>query len=199
MRKRKHPKLRACGRWGVWLCTVCLTVLLCVSRYQYVYYPYSTVFCGNGTVQIQEYRLNLTLDRPLTRSFLDTPVAPIAPVGSVLEDDVGPVAAQPPIVIGYCGTGLIRIRSSTRWWEAPHFTITKTTLSSYPVEQYAIDFPLVYVLIVVILWSLWLFVVNQRVRCRNKSKIDGCCIFCSYSLDGLSNNVCPECGNTQDA
>jgi hypothetical protein len=40
----------------------------------------------------------------------------------------------------------------------------------------------------------WVGVGKRRFRRRR-----GCCLWCGYSLDGLSGGVCPECGEGYEA
>ena len=193
MRRKRWTRLRACGRWGVWVCTASTIALIYVSNYQKLRSPYSLIFLGSGFVEVGEFRLNLIFSRPLSRSFVDSPIPPAKPV---VEEVFGP-QFESPIQFGYCGTGLILANPPTPWWVAPRLSTERTTVSSFPVASYEVDIPLVYVVFITAPWSLWLFIVNQRYRLRKKRWLAGCCVFCGYSLEGLSSGVCPECGSSE--
>ncbi len=178
MVRRKHRKLRAAGRWGVWVCTVLLSFLICISNYQELNFQYSNSFISDGSVVVRRNRVLLVCIVPLKseQQPLPPPVSPL-PNGSIRMDCI-PIPMPSPV---------IQVAS---WWMIPQWDVTLGGTT----KRITIDLPLVYLSAILIAWSLWCFKEQRIVQLRV-----GCCIGCGYSLAGLESDVCPECGEAYEA
>ncbi len=174
MGKRKHPKLRACGRWGVWVCTGLMVVGFVSS---FVIQPgviiehldfstrkvaiFDSIDLHNGQLVVKHHR----------------PVYP-----QPLSDSL--------IVYGID----LRFRTnqysswSISWWNVRPYRSTDPSFAT--LWSFSIVYPTLFVLG----WSLWLVRGRRKLRRRV-----GCCSECGYSLDGLTSDVCPECGEKHGA
>jgi len=165
--RRRHPKLRACGQWGVWVCTGGIVVLLFVS----IFVPRSLHLSHVG-IPPQSIATGLRVDLAESR---------IAIVYFPPHDSEGELASgwemsvRPPPWYAVM---------SRRWW-----SLALWDRRPFLNDGHDIEIPLVYPAVLMLGWSLWLMRGRRKLRSRV-----GCCSECGYSLDGLESDVCPECG-----
>lgn len=169
MGKRKHTKVRACGLWGVWVCTGLLVVGLSVS----VLFPRSLYISYVGAPP-SFVATELNIDLAETRiAFSYYP----------------PYNIEGELVSGW----EMSVRATRwygmngRWWSLPSW-------HNSPFKDGGIDpeFPMVHPAVLMLGWSLWLM-HGRRLQRRT-----GCCQQCGYSLGGLTSDVCPECGEIHE-
>lgn len=178
MKRKKRTRLRACLRWGVWMCTGLLVVAIPVS---FLFEPgvMVTKRANPSGAAINYYSLDIIDGRLLLRSFHPEQYRrSTQEIGETVWD--------------------IRLRTSgyfiwtpNQWWGWPQ--VLKDP--SFPT---LVDLPLVYMLVVGAFASVFAWLLNFRhwllhvgldaVRCR----------YCGYSLEGLTSDVCPECGERID-
>ncbi len=130
MRKRKHPKLRAYGRWGVWLCAL-ISIGLLYNR---------------GRVELTNGKLG-----PVSISILDSAVSI-----SHTQHVQGPVnPKQFPSLQFNCGYGS-ELLPRTYSQSTPTWNVVRSTQATGPVVVRNFQMPTMYISVVFVLWSLWL-------------------------------------------
>ena len=177
MGKRKRTKLRACGRWGMWVCTGLLVTLVL----------FSTWFNVTGSLQ--------PTSRGIARGHGNVFVAG----GFVWSRVSVSYTVEPEVdLFELYRNGSIRMSwfvdhdTSRGWWKSsevwrPIPRVHKSTLFGKTSRN--IGFSLLYPALLMFGWSLWLI----RGRWKLRRPI-GCCRVCGYLLEGLSSDMCPECG-----
>jgi len=165
MGKNKHSKLRACGRWMVWLCTILLVILISISIWLR---PGARVFHTSMSYANRGLILDLSDGRFRSLFSSGQTVQSYDPVPTVGFDfeywDRWPMAEK---------------RSRVRWL-SPVWWVGGQSIRGPEVS-------LVYPAAVGLIWSAVLW------RRRPRFPV-GHCTACGYSLDGLTSDVCPECG-----
>jgi len=102
---------------------------------------------------------------------------------------VGP-PAKPAGGISICGPLFrSRVRAEPVWSPPRMRTVRSIQLTGLEQIQ-TVDLPLLYVSIPLVFWSIWLL-----WKVRDAFLKDGYCKECGYSLEGLTGDVCPECGS----
>ena len=180
MGKRKHHKLRACGRrmvW-VWVCTGLMVVLFILSGW---YGLYLAVFYTADSGKPNQSVAAISCERGrLGFEF-----------GHATSTDLGLEALWFPGIRSRWDIDRIPFELSPYnppWWDMPVYYNTRFRRNTHTY----LEIPLVYPAVLMFGWSLWL------VRSRLKLSRAGCCTQCGYSLDGLPSDVCPECGVKDD-
>ena len=169
MGKNKHSKLRACGRWMVWLCTVMLVILISISLWLR---PGARVFHTSMSYANRGLLLDLSHGR---FRILYAPGFPtqhsVQPKNTILIDGFD---------FEYWDRWPMAEKRSTVRWLSPVWWVSGRSIRGLEVS-------LVYPAAVGLIWSglIW------RRRPRFPA---GHCTACGYSLDGLVSDVCPECG-----
>ena len=168
MEKRKHPKLRAWGRWQVWVCTAIFIVVTLGSCFVFPVVTLPNALYGDMSIGVVKTRLNIAHhelfgQRVVTQSasidFISKPTLARAQISS--------------------------------WWSIPKWNqVLMYQYEGPAIMMRSIDLPLVYMTMLMMGLSYWL------IRERRKIRRSGCCVDCGYSLDGLNSDVCPECGAT---
>lgn len=160
--KRKYHKLRACGRWMVWVCAL-ISISLLYNR------GYVDVTNGKlGPVSIRVSRNALQFSH--TQS---------------VQGPVNPKLYPNPQI--FCGFGS-ELDLPPPLWRAPQWDVIRVTQVGGPVVVRTFTMPMMYISVVLVVWSVWL------VRGLRHRFMEGYCAKCGYSLDGLVDDVCPECG-----
>ncbi len=175
-------RVRSCGRWGVWVCTVLLTAFVLFSTWfsvsvslqpasRAVAMEHGNVFIGVGVVWSSvSVWYNYEPEKSLIELYLDESIR----TGYNLHHDS---------IKG-------RWKSPNVWRLIPR--VHKSTLFGQTSQQ--VQFSLLYPTVLMLGWSLWLV----RGRWKLRWPI-GCCRVCGYSLEGLASDVCPECGEVHEA
>jgi hypothetical protein len=165
MGKRKHPKLRACGRWGVWLCTLLLIVMIPVS-----------IWMRPGARLM--YSTQVHADRGVNLDLSSCRLKALYSSGRVVH------SYDPPPVVGfdfeYWRRWPTPEKRGTARWISPVWWVSGRTIRGPEVS-------LIYPTVIGVVWSL--LILHRRRR-----HPDGHCIVCGYSHAGLPSDVCPECG-----
>ncbi|MBL4697276.1 MAG: hypothetical protein JKX70_00435 [Phycisphaerales bacterium] len=176
--KRKHPKLRACGRWMVWVCTALLVIGIPVSiwvgpmaRVKFVPEPGSAsqrrmvqVHCIDGALVGRYY--------PQYKQMYFSGPEPGWDVDFEQSTESWPVPVK--------------------WWRLSFNRGGGSGGTSFNAQL-----PLVYPATVMVAWSVWLMPFWKWWK---RVGLDGVvCLSCEYSLAGLSGGVCPECGEAYEA
>ena len=169
----KHHRLRAYGRWVVWVCTGLLLVAIPVS-----------IWVGPGV------RAEFV---PESGSSWIRRMADAHCVGASLVGEYYPRYTQMYFSSSEPGWFVASYSSTTHWpiqvsWWRPMVSQGGGSGGAY----YRVELPTVYPALLMLGWSFWL------VRGRLKPSGVGCCTQCGYSLDGLPSDVCPECGVKDD-
>jgi hypothetical protein len=161
--------LRACGRWGVWLCAGLMVVGVVSS---FVIQPGVAIeHLDLSTREVTVFdSIDIKKGQMIVRHY--KPIYP-QPLSSTLENyDVD-----------------IRFRSKhylnrpVSWWRI------KPRRMGDPSFATLWDFSIVYPTLLMLGWSLWLVQGQRKLR-----RGIGYCTGCGYSLVGLNSCVCPECG-----
>ncbi len=175
MKHKERTRLWALGRWGVWVCTGLLAVVMVASMRGgfgvWVDHRDSGVVFGAG-----EFRVDAR-DGRLTIYVSSWWVGNPSPSSRFLWTG------------GWCGAGEIEESVGLRWWDGPRWFGVGNRIR---MLSDGVDVPLVYPVVFLGVWSGWLFWGRRRVRVWGRS---GRCVGCGYSLEGLDGGVCPECGD----
>jgi hypothetical protein len=173
MKRKKRTWVRGCGRWGVWVCTGLLVVAIPVSLWvrpnPYLLYS-ATDLRYDGNV----YVIRLTDGRiRLVRNIFWQ--------NYILPDDPGTDLVR----VGWrAGYSTYESKSEHSWWSLGSYELPFNSNGIWHI-----DIPVVYLFVVMFGWSYCLIRGQRKFR-----RSDGCCIGCGYSLEGLTSDVCPECG-----
>ncbi len=165
MGRKKRTRLRAIGRWMVWVCTILLLLLILISIWlrpgARIIYT-STTYVNRGII------LDLSAGRfkaLFSSGYAVQSNVPSPTVGFDLEYwDRWPTVEK---------------RSTVRWL-SPVWWHSGQAIRGPEVS-------LIYPAAFGLIWSglIW----HRRPRFPA-----GHCVACGYSLDGLTSDVCPECG-----
>ena len=173
--------VRSCGRWGVWVCTGLMIAAIPVSFWtQPGVKLVHELSDKDQSVGIQS--IHFAQGRAVFGSVIPQQTANL-----LHQREPNPQATpgwRVKVVHRFYGIGLWTPNGS--WWKPK-------LLDDRP---FAVrwDLPLLYPVVFMLGWSLWLVRGRRKLRRRV-----GCCSECGYSLDGLTSDVCPECGETHEA
>lgn len=173
---KKQKKLRGIGRWTVWLC--CFLVLVSIPISIWVR-PMLMVVGLHPNYTKTMYGVRLVYARLIVER---NPI--YAP--NMLFAAPSKTTWTPHVL-----TGVDSRSQNTRWWSAPS---TDTGAHGARGPHRWVELPMVYIAVVlgVLSWWLWHGVERRRQLAR-------CCVGCGYSLEGLADRVCPECGKEDSA
>ncbi len=170
----RFAKTRLIGRWGVWVCTGLVLILIPVSVWAasgvgfqlaksgQPYYPHRVDVGVSRYRVVVQYYSSYRLHEGFSSGD------PLISGATVEWMDYRPF---PPVI--------------SEWWAFPSYSTGGG--SSGPMKRFEIS--LVYPSLLMVGWSLWL------VRgVRRRRFVEGCCVECGYCLEGLGGGVCPECG-----
>lgn len=175
-KRKKRTRLRAWGRWTVWVCTGLLIVSIPVSylvrpcvSISYVLYDDE----GMDHLRYIDIRIN---DGIIRAEYFPRKARGIWSLLPIPGWDMNIWGGEnfPP--------------NSSHWWSAPKIGKGGTSVGPY---QWC-ELSLIYPTVLMVGWAIWLVRGRRKLRRR----VAGCCLECGYSLDGLNTDVCPECGVT---
>ncbi len=165
MRRKERARLRGVVRWGVWVCTGVLIVLVLVSiwgRPGARVMHSSTAYANRGVIldlSSGRFRVLFSSGR-VVHSYDSVPV-----VGFDFE---------------YWHRWPMAEKRSTAQLLSPVWWVGGQSIRGPEVS-------LIYPAVVGAAWSGLIWHRRRRFSA-------GCCAECGYSLDGLESDVCPECG-----
>ena len=170
MSRSKRRKLRVCGRWSIWSSTLLLIALI----------PISAWVGPRGQVEYVPERGSTESRRMLMVHCVD----------GVLISNYFPQYSQMYFSSPEPGWDFSVSNSDSPWprpvkWWRFVYAQGGGSGGSYSI----VELPLVYPVVLMLGWS-WLL-VWWRWKQRHRA---GHCAGCGCSLEGLTNDVCPECG-----
>jgi len=170
MVKSKHSKLRAWGRWGVWVFAGMLVAITMTSIWVSMFFDATYEFSEPDQDQVwigmDFYQTRLSIEYyPKQRAhWRDGP-------NPGLRLDFGSTDYAAP--------------TESPWWAGLRTWKGGGGFGGF----YGLELPMVYPTALMVGWALWLARARRRLR-----RLKGSCRVCGYSLDGLNRAVCPECG-----
>lgn len=190
MVKRKHPKLRACGRWGVWLCALVLVGVTTISFFYQFTFNVSRV---TGVVTYDELPRQRDVMLQVSFGRLEIEYFPHSSPGCFGEWGEPGVSIYGDIDRVWRTPKNWWIQPTTHWWSLPSKGGGGST--SGPFDT--LNLPMVYPAVLLLGWSLWLAPFWKWWKHIRLEGVE--CQQCGYSLEGLDSDVCPECGETHEA
>lgn len=173
-KRKKRTRLRAWGRWSVWVCTGLITALVVFSTWFNI--------TGSLTPTTRDHvHENVAVGIVWSRVFISYPLD--------TQENLFELYLNKSSKMGW----FVNHETAAGWWKSPEVwnpipRVHKSTLFSR--TSLDIRFSLLYPMALMIVWSYWL----MRGRRKLRRRVAGCCVECGYSLDGLNGDVCPECG-----
>ena len=170
-------RARSCGRWGVWVCTGLLTALVLFSTWFNVV---GSLQSASRAVVVEHGNIFIAVGFVWSRVSISYTYEPEIGLIELYRDGA--------IVYGWN----VDHETAAGWWKMPEVwhpipRVHKSTLFGQTSQR--VQFSLLYPTVLMLGWSLWL--IRERWKLRRPI---GCCRGCGYSLEGLTSDVCPECG-----
>jgi len=169
MARRRYRKLRTVVRWGVWVCTGLLVILISISIWLR---PGARVFHNSKTHTNRGVILDLSDGRFRILYASRSPVQhSVQPKNTMLINGFD---------FEYWDRWPTAEKRNTARWLSPVWWVGGSSIRGPEVS-------LIYPALIGAVWSVLIW--RRRPRF-----VAGHCPGCGYSLVGLSRGVCPECG-----